>query len=188
MIEVEGRSADGTSDGRPAIAARLPPGCFSTLWNNDARFARSFDSFPGFYEAGDAGHIDADGFLHIMGRTDDIINVAGHRLSTGQIEEIIAIHPAIAECAVVGADDSIKAMVPYAFAVAKSGVLRDDRLANEIIARVRGELGPVAALKCVCIVDALRKQGRAKCCARRYAVWSMAKTSKYRRRLKIPTP
>jgi propionyl-CoA synthetase len=157
LFDEAGRGAGSASDGRLAIKAPLPPGCFSTLWNNEAGYARSFESFPGFYETGDAGHIDGDGFLHIMGRTDDIINVAGHRLSTGQIEEIIAGHPAIAECAVVGADDRIKGMVPCAFAVVKSGAPRNDQLASEIIARVRGELGPVAALKRVCIVDVLPK-------------------------------
>ncbi|MBY4638083.1 AMP-binding protein [Sphingopyxis sp. XHP0097] len=157
LFDEAGRGADNANDGRLAIKAPLPPGCFSTLWNNEAGYARSFESFPGFYETGDAGHIDGDGFLHIMGRTDDIINVAGHRLSTGQIEEIIAGHPAIAECAVVGADDRIKGMVPCAFAVVKSGASRNDQLASEIIARVRGELGPVAALKRVCIVDVLPK-------------------------------
>ncbi len=157
LFDDEGRKAGSAGDGHLAIAAPLPPGCFSTLWNNQAGFARSFESFPGFYETGDAGHVDADGFLHIMGRTDDIINVAGHRLSTGQIEQIIAGHPAVAECAVVGADDPIKGMVPCAFAVVKAGAPQNDRLASEIVARVRGELGPVAALKRVCIVDALPK-------------------------------
>ncbi|MBL0768809.1 AMP-binding protein [Sphingopyxis sp. DHUNG17] len=157
LFDEAGCGAGSASDGRLAIKAPLPPGCFSTLWNNEAGYARSFESFPGFYETGDAGHIDGDGFLHIMGRTDDIINVAGHRLSTGQIEEIIAGHPAIAECAVVGADDRIKGMVPCAFAVVKSGAPRNDELASEIIARVRGKLGPVAALKRVCIVDVLPK-------------------------------
>lgn len=157
LFDEDGAHVDRGQSGRLAIAAPLPPGCYSTLWNNEAGFDRSFRSFPGHYETGDAGHVDADGFLHIMGRTDDIINVAGHRLSTGQIEQIIASHPAVAECAVVGADDRVKGMVPCAFAVVKSGAAEDDALATEIVARVRGELGPVAALKRVHLVGALPK-------------------------------
>ncbi len=143
--------------GHVVIAAPLPPGCYSTLWNNDAGFQRAFETFKGYYETGDAGHIDAQGFVNIMGRTDDLINVAGHRLSTGQIEQIIATHPAVAECAVIGADDAVKGMVPVAFAVLKAGHADDGRLAQAIIALVREELGPVAALKNVHIVSALPK-------------------------------
>jgi len=153
----QGETRAAGASGHIAIAAPLPPGCYATLWNNDAGFARAFETFPGFYETGDAGHIDADGFVHIMGRTDDIINVAGHRLSTGQMEEIIARHPAVAECAVIGADDAIKGMVPVAFTVTKSGVSAGDGLARDVIALVRGELGPVAALKEVHCVGALPK-------------------------------
>jgi len=98
-----------------------------------------------------------NGFVHIMGRTDDIINVAGHRLSTGQMEQIVASHPAIAECAVIGVDDDLKGMVPMAFAVAKAGYVADETLAQALIGIVRAELGPVAALKQAYIVDALPK-------------------------------
>lgn len=148
--------APGAS-GHMVVAAPLPPGCYSSLWNNAEGYGRAFQNFAGHYESGDAGHIDVDGFVHIMGRTDDIINVAGHRLSTGQIEQIIASHPAIAECAVIGADDSLKGMVPLAFAVTKSGVDVGDALPGEIVLLVRQELGPVAALKQVHIVTALPK-------------------------------
>ncbi|MFD2579904.1 hypothetical protein ACFSTD_17790 [Novosphingobium colocasiae] len=96
---------------------RWPPGTFATLWNNPAGFAKNFASFPGWYETGDAGHFDPDGFLNIMGRTDDIINVAGHRLSTGQMEQIVARQDGVAECAVIGADDPVKGMIPVAFVV-----------------------------------------------------------------------
>lgn len=148
--------APGVS-GHMVVATPLPPGCYSCLWNNAEGYRRAFQSFAGHYESGDAGHIDADGFVHIMGRTDDIINVAGHRLSTGQIEQIIATHPAIAECAVIGADDRLKGMVPIAFAVTKSGVDMGDALPGEIVSLVRQELGPVAALKQVHIVNTLPK-------------------------------
>jgi propionyl-CoA synthetase len=142
--------------GNVTIRLPLAPGAYTSLWNNPSGYARSFSTFPGSYETGDAGHIDAEGFVHIMGRTDDIINVAGHRLSTGQMEEIVARHPAIAECAVIGVDDPLKGMIPMAFAVGKAGA-GEDNLSAEIIALVRDVLGPVAALKSVHIVDALPK-------------------------------
>lgn len=142
--------------GRVAIRLPLPPGCFRSLWNNPAGYAKSFEAFEGYYETGDAGHIDPDGFINIMGRTDDIINVAGHRLSTGQMEQIIASQPEVAECAVIGADDPLKGMVPIGFAVAKTGYSVEG-LEARIVARVRGELGAVAALRQVYIVRALPK-------------------------------
>ncbi|WP_338427266.1 AMP-binding protein [Sphingopyxis kveilinensis] len=158
VLNDNGEPVADAESGHLVIAAPLPPGSYTSLWNNEGGFARSFDTFPGYYETGDAGHIDGNGFVHVMGRTDDIINVAGHRLSTGQIEQIVACHPAIAECAVIGADDALKGMVPVAFAVTKADVVESSAtLEEEIIALVRGELGPVAALKQVHIVDALPK-------------------------------
>lgn len=148
--------ADGQS-GSITIKAPLAPGAFRSLWNNEAGFARNFESFPGFYETGDAGHFDADGFLHIMGRTDDIINVAGHRLSTGQMEGIVAQQDGIAECAVIGADDAIKGMIPVAFVVPRAGVADPDALVAQVIAAVRAELGAVAALKTAIVVPQLPK-------------------------------
>lgn len=113
------------ASGSVTIKAPLAPGAFRTLWNNPAGFEKNFATFPGYYETGDAGHFDTDGFLNIiMGRTDDIINVAGHRLSTGQMEQIVAAQDGVAECAVIGADDPIKAMVPVAFVVARAGAGR----------------------------------------------------------------
>ncbi len=143
--------------GNVVMTLPLPPGCYCALWNNAEGYARAFAGFPDHYETGDAGHVDADGFVNIMGRTDDIINVAGHRLSTGQMEQIVATHPAIAECAVIGVDDALKGMVPMAFAVTKSGEWDEAALPGEIIRSVRDELGPVAALKQVYIVNALPK-------------------------------
>ncbi len=157
LLGDDGQPVPAGASGHVVVAAPLPPGCYSALWNNIEGFRSAFASFGGHYETGDAGHIDDDGFLHIMGRTDDIINVAGHRLSTGQIEQIIAAHPAIAECAVIGADDSLKGMVPLAFAVVKSGTIAGDDLPGELISRVRAELGPVAAMKQAIIVQALPK-------------------------------
>ena len=139
------------------IREPLAPGAFRTLWNNHAGYVRNFATFPGYYETGDAGHFDEDGFLHIMGRTDDIINVAGHRLSTGQMEQIVAAQDGVAECAVIGADDPIKAMVPIAFVVPRAGFESDDTLQTRVIAAVRAELGAVAALKTAYVVQGLPK-------------------------------
>ncbi|AQA00113.1 propionyl-CoA synthetase [Sphingopyxis sp. QXT-31] len=157
VLDDDGAPVAPGASGHMVIGTPLPPGCYSSLWNNVEGYGRAFQSFAGHYESGDAGHVDDDGFVHIMGRTDDIINVAGHRLSTGQIEQIIATHPAIAECAVIGADDQLKGMIPLAFAVVKSGVNAAEELSGEIISLVREELGPVAALKQVVIVNALPK-------------------------------
>jgi len=157
ILGEDGREVREGSTGAVAISTPLPPGCYRSLWNNAAGYAKSFATFDGYYETGDAGHIDADGFVHVMGRTDDIINVAGHRLSTGQMEQIVAAHPAVAECAVIGADDALKGAVPIGFAVTKAGLQDDANLPDEIVQRVRDELGPVAALKTVHIVRALPK-------------------------------
>ncbi|MEZ5656928.1 MAG: AMP-binding protein, partial [Sphingobium sp.] len=157
ILDESGRGVAPHSSGSVAIKLPLAPGCYATLWNNPAGYAKAFECFPGYYETGDAGHFDADGFLNIMGRTDDIINVAGHRLSTGQMEQIVASHSAVAECAVIGADDALKGMIPIAFAVLKAGQGAHRGMEGEIIARVREELGPVAALKNVHVVGALPK-------------------------------
>lgn len=157
VFDESGIDVETGQSGNVVIKLPLAPGAYATLWNNAVGYAKSFQTFPGYYETGDAGFIDAEGFVHIMGRTDDIINVAGHRLSTGQMEQIVAAHPAIAECAVIGVDDALKGMVPMAFAVPKAGVELSDDLAKEIIWTVREELGPVAALKHAHLVDALPK-------------------------------
>lgn len=131
----------------------LPPGAFRTLWNNLAAFDRNFAGFPGCYETGDASYRDNAGFLHIRGRTGDIINVAGHRLSTGQVEVIVARQNGVAECAVIGAQDSVKGMVPVAFIVARGGFADDAALIQQAIKAVRDELGAIAALKTDHVVD-----------------------------------
>ena len=137
----------------------LPPGSLPTLWNNDAGFIESYLSrYEGYYQTADAGYRDDDGYLFIMSRTDDIINVAGHRLSTGGMEEILAGHPDVAECAVIGVVDSLKGHVPLGFVVLKAGVDRPEaELVSELVQRVRETLGPVAAFKQACVVDRLPK-------------------------------
>ena len=145
--------------GSICVKLPLPPGCLPTLWNDEAGFREAYLSrHPGFYETADAGHVDEDGYLFIMSRTDDIINVAGHRLSTGGMEEVLAGHPDVAECAVVGVADPLKGQVPLGLAVLKAGADRDPaELEGELVARVRAEIGPVAAFKQVAIVERLPK-------------------------------
>ena len=143
------------------IVIRLPlaPGALTTLWQRAEHFRASYlEAHPGYYTTGDAGLIDDEGFVHVMSRIDDIINVAGHRLSTGGIEQIIAAHPDVAECAVIGAADELKGMVPVGLVVLKTGVDRsDDTVCREVVERVRNELGPVAAFKSVAVARLLPK-------------------------------
>ncbi len=137
----------------------LPPGCSPTLWQDDDGYRRAYlMDFPGWYRTGDAGSVDADGDVWVMGRTDDIINVAGHRLSTGAMEEVLAAHPDVAECAVVGAADALKGQSPLGMVVLKAGVDRDHAtIAAELVALVRDRIGPVAAFKDARVVDRLPK-------------------------------
>ena len=157
ILAEDGNAVPDGESGAVVIKAPLAPGAFRTLWNNQAGFDKNFLSFPGYYETGDAGHFDAEGFLHIMGRTDDIINVAGHRLSTGQMEQIVAQQDGIAECAVIGADDAIKGMIPIAFVVLRAGAAGEADMIRRVIAAVRQELGAVAALKMAYVVPQLPK-------------------------------
>lgn len=145
--------------GNIVVKLPLPPGCFPTLWNAEERFGPSYtDHFPGYYKTADAGYRDKDGYLFIMGRTDDIINVAGHRLSTGAMEEVLSSHKDVAECAVIGAADALKGELPVGFVVLKAGVERDAKaIEGEIVALVRERIGPVAAFKTVRIVGRLPK-------------------------------
>ncbi|EBA05314.1 propionate--CoA ligase [Rhodobacteraceae bacterium HTCC2150] len=155
-------------DGKPlpagelgAIVAKLPlpPGTFNTLWNAEDRFRKSYlDAFPGYYETGDAGYIDDDGYLYIMARTDDVINVAGHRLSTGGMEEVLASHPDVAECAVIGVSDQLKGQLPMGFVCLNADADRDAAdVCKECVKLVREKIGPVAAFKLVTVVDRLPK-------------------------------
>lgn len=137
----------------------LPPGALPTLWNADQRFVKSYlDDYPGFYKTADAGYVDEDGYLFIMARTDDIINVAGHRLSTGGMEEVLASHPDVAECAVVGVADDLKGQLPVGFLVLKAGVERGEAdIVKDVIGLVREKIGPVAAFKKAVVVERLPK-------------------------------
>ena len=144
-----------------ALVARLPmpPGCAPTLWNADRRFREAYlTEFPGNYATADAGYIDEDGYVFVMARTDDIINVAGHRLSTGAMEEVLAEHPDVAECAVIGVADALKGQVPFGLLVLKDGVERDTgAIVDEAVGMVRGRIGPVAAFKSASVVARLPK-------------------------------
>jgi len=137
----------------------MPPGCFPTLWNAKQRYYDSYlKHFPGCYETGDAGIIDADGYVHVMARTDDIINVAGHRLSTGAMEEVLAAHPDVAECAVIGVADKLKGQLPVGFVVLKAGATDSPaEVAREVVQMVRDRIGPVAAFKSAAVVKRLPK-------------------------------
>ncbi len=145
--------------GAIAVKLPLPPGTLPTLWHAEERFKSSYlTAFPGYYETGDAGMIDEDGYLYIMARTDDVINVAGHRLSTGAMEEVLASHPDVAECAVIGATDSLKGQLPVGFLCTNSGTSKpDDEIVRECVSLVREKIGPVAAFKNAVVVDRLPK-------------------------------
>ncbi|MCL4186374.1 MAG: AMP-binding protein, partial [Rhodobacteraceae bacterium] len=145
--------------GAIAIRLPLPPGTLATLWNADDRYRKSYLAhFPGFYETGDAGYRDEDGYLYIMARTDDVINVAGHRLSTGAMEEVLASHPDVAECAVIGVADALKGQVPLGFLCLNKGTARPhETIVAECVALVRARIGPVADFKRAAVVDRLPK-------------------------------
>jgi propionyl-CoA synthetase len=159
VVDGAGREVPAGTDGSIVLRLPLPPGCLPTLWGDDERYVRSYlTAFPGYYLTGDGGRFDADGYLYVMGRTDDVINVAGHRLSTGAMEEVLAGHPAVAECAVIGVADPLKGQVPSGYVVLKAGAEVDpDALAGELVALVRQRIGPVAAFRRVTVVPALPK-------------------------------
>ncbi|WP_316014820.1 propionyl-CoA synthetase [Roseobacter sp. HKCCA0434] len=159
ILSPEGEEMPVGELGSVAIRLPLPPGTLPTLWNAQERFEKAYlATFPGYYETGDAGRIDEDGYLYIMARTDDVINVAGHRLSTGAMEEVLAGHPDVAECAVIGAADPLKGQMPIGFLCLSRGVTRDhDEIVKECVARVRHEIGPVAAFKSAVVVERLPK-------------------------------
>jgi propionyl-CoA synthetase len=155
----DGTVAPPGTEGDIAIRLPMPPGTLLTLWNDDERYVESYLSrYPGHYLTGDGGKIDEDGYIWVMGRTDDVINVAGHRLSTGAMEEVLTAHPSVAEAAVVGVRDELKGQVPRGFVVLKSGAEVDEpRLRGELVRAVREQIGPVAAFKEVAVVPALPK-------------------------------
>jgi len=145
--------------GALVVKLPLPPGTLPTLWNADQRFLDSYmEEFKGYYKTADAGFIDEDGYVYVMSRTDDIINVAGHRLSTGGMEEVLASHPDVAECAVIGVHDTMKGQLPLGFLVLKAGVKKpEEQILKEVVALVRERIGPVAAFKTATIVKRLPK-------------------------------
>ena len=159
VVDEAAKPVASNTMGSIVIKLPLPPGCLPTLWQQDERCRESyFSEFPGYYKTADAGFMDEDGYVFVMGRTDDIINVAGHRLSTGGMEEILASHPDVAECAVLGIKDAIKGEVPCGFLVLKAGVGRSPAaIEKEIVALVRDKLGPVAAFKLAITVGRLPK-------------------------------
>jgi propionyl-CoA synthetase len=159
VLDASGAPVEPGTDGAIVVKLPMPPGSLPTLWNDDERFVRSYMSaFEGYYLTGDGGRIDPDGYVYVMGRTDDVINVAGHRLSTGGMEEVLAAHPAVAECAVIGVADPMKGQVPRGFVVLKAGVEVDpEELRAELVALVRDQVGAVASLKDVAVVPALPK-------------------------------
>ena len=159
VLDLENRESKPGEIGTLVIKLPLPPGAFPTLWNADERFVASYLSqFPGYYSTADAGFMDEDGYVYVMARTDDIINVAGHRLSTGAMEEVLASHADVAECAVIGVYDELKGQVPVGFLVLKRGVNRNhEEIAAEVVQMVRQRIGPVAAFKTALVVPALPK-------------------------------
>lgn len=158
-LDEEGNEVAREDTGALAVRLPLPPGAAPTLWNAPERYHDAYLSgFDGFYQSGDAGFIDSDDYVHVMGRTDDVINVAGHRLSSAAMEEIVAAHPAVAECAVIGVADELKGEIPHGFVVLKAGDAdAADTVADELVQMVRGNIGPVAAFKTVHVVERLPK-------------------------------
>lgn len=159
ILDAAGNELPAGTEGIVALGLPLPPGTLPTLWQNDEKFVESYmRPFPGHYFTGDGGHVDGDGYVYIMGRVDDVINVAGHRLSTGAMEEVIAGHPDVAECAVVGMADDFKGQLPLGFVVLKSGVTREpEEVVAELVRMVREQIGAVASFKRALVVKRLPK-------------------------------
>ena len=159
VLDNEGNPADAGAIGNIVCRLPLPPGTLPTLWNAEARYFKSYlERYPGYYLTADAGYIDDDGYIYVMSRTDDIINVAGHRLSTGAMEEVLASHPDVAECAVIGAADNLKGQVPLGFLVLKAGAQRTHgEVVTEVVDLVRDRIGPVAAFKTATVIKRLPK-------------------------------
>lgn len=159
VVDADCNPVETGQTGALVVRLPLPPGTLPSLWNNDERYVSSYLSeFPGYYKTADAGYIDEDGYVYVMSRTDDIINVAGHRLSTGAMEEVLADHPDVAECAVLGVEDALKGQEPIGFLVLKAGVNRNpEEIIKEVIQMVRDRIGPVAAFKTATVVQRLPK-------------------------------
>ncbi|WP_283162153.1 propionyl-CoA synthetase [Vreelandella venusta] len=159
ILDRDGEQADTMQQGSVVIKQPLPPGCLTGIWRDPQRFHSAYmAAYPGYYLTGDGGYFDEEGYLFIMGRTDDVINVAGHRLSTGEMEEIVGAHPAVAECAVIGIHDELKGQLPIGLVITKDGFDGDEAtLEAELISRVREHIGPIACFKQVLVVNRLPK-------------------------------
>ncbi|ALG85537.1 propionyl-CoA synthetase [Gordonia phthalatica] len=159
VVDAEGNRLGADAEGNIVVKLPMPPGTLAGLWRDEARFRSSYlEAFPGYYLTGDSGYIDGDGYVFVLGRSDDVINVAGHRLSTGSIEAVVAAHPAVAECAVVGIHDDLKGQRPSGYVVLKSGAtISADDLRAELVALVREAIGAVATFRDVTVVEALPK-------------------------------
>lgn len=159
ILNDSGEELPAGTEGNIVIKLPLPPGTLAALWRNEKRFISSYmATFPGYYETSDGGYIDKDGYVFVMGRMDDVINIAGHRLSTGAMEEVIATHPDVAECAVIGTDDQLKGQLPLGLFVLKEGVERDtEAIKSDLVRMVREEIGPIACLRETSMVERLPK-------------------------------
>ncbi|MEX0604176.1 MAG: propionyl-CoA synthetase [Marinobacter sp.] len=159
IVDQQGRSVRTGDQGHVVVKLPLPPGCLTTVWGDDARFCKTYlEPVPGYYSSGDGGYVDEEGYVFIMGRTDDVINVAGHRLSTGEMEEVVAAHPAVAECCVVGAHDELRGQVPIGLVLVKDGAtISQDELEEELIEMVRDRIGAVACFRRAIVVERLPK-------------------------------
>jgi len=188
IVDDAGEVVPRATEGNIVVKLPLPPGTLVTLWRNEERFIKSYMSkFPSFYETSDGGYIDEDGYIYVMGRMDDVINVAGHRLSTGAMEEIIANHPDVAECAVFGADDKLKGQLPVGLFVLKAGVDRNaDEIKAELVKMVRENIGPIACFRDACQVVRLPKTRSGKIL--RGTMRSIANSKEYRMPSTIDDP
>ena len=188
VVDDEGEVVPKGTEGNIVVKLPLPPGTLTTLWRNDDRYIQSYmTKFPGYYETSDGGFIDEDGYVFVMGRMDDVINIAGHRLSTGAMEEIIANHPDVAECAVFGADDQLKGQLPVGLFVVKAGVTRDgDEIKTELVKMVRESIGPIACFRDACQVARLPKTRSGKIL--RGTMRSIANSKEYRMPSTIDDP
>lgn len=159
ILDDDGQPVAAGVQGNIVVKRPMPPSCFPTVWGDHGRYLSGYmEAFPGYYQSGDGGYIDEDGYLFVMGRTDDVINVAGHRLSTGEMEEIVAAHPAVAECAVIGVNDTLKGQLPVGMVILKDGVdIAPEALQKELVASVRATIGAIACFQTAHVVQRLPK-------------------------------
>jgi propionyl-CoA synthetase len=159
VLDHAGKEVGPGQEGNIVVKLPLPPGTLATLWRNEERFVSSYmKTFPGYYETSDGGYIDEEGYVYVMGRMDDVINIAGHRLSTGAMEEVVSTHPDVAECAVFGTDDQLKGQKPIGLIVLKAGVSTDEEeIKKDLIQMVRNQIGPIACYRETAVVKRLPK-------------------------------